>query len=44
MCTNFFNINNAYPKDDFSLPNIDMIFDSIAGHDMLSFMDGFFWL
>lgn len=41
VCTNFHYINNACPKDDFPLPNIDMIVDSIAGHDMLSFMDGF---
>jgi len=41
VCTNFRDINNAYPKDDFPLPNIDMIIDSIPGHDMLSFMDDF---
>lgn len=28
-------------KDDFPLPNIDMIVDSIVGHALLSFMDGF---
>ena len=27
--------------DDFPLPNINMLVDSIAGHPMLSFMDGF---
>ena len=27
--------------DDFPLPYIDMLVDSIAGHSMLSFMDGF---
>ena len=42
VCTDFHDINNAYPKDDFPLPNIDMIVDSITRHDMLSFMDGFF--
>lgn len=41
VCTDFRGINNACPKDDFPLPNIDMIVDSIAGHDILSFMDGF---
>lgn len=39
ICTNFYDINNACPKDDFLLPNVDMIMDSIAGHDTLSFMD-----
>ena len=41
VCIDFCDINNACPKDDFSLPNIDMIIDSIVGHDILSFMDGF---
>jgi len=31
----------SFPKDDFPLPNIDMIMDSIVGHDTLSFMDRF---
>jgi len=42
VCINFHDINNACPKDDFPLLNIDMIIDSIAGHNMLSFIDGFF--
>ena len=42
LCTNFLDISSACPKDDFPLLNIDMIVDSIVGHDMLSFMDGFF--
>ena len=37
----FRNLNKANPKDDFPLPHIDMLVDSIAGHAMLSFMDGF---
>ena len=37
----FRNLNKASPKDDFPLPHIDMLVDSIAGHAMLSFMDGF---
>ena len=41
ICTNFHDINNACTKDDFPMPNIDMIVDSIASHDTLSFMDGF---
>lgn len=34
-------INKACPKDDFPLPNIDMIVNLIVGHEMLSLMDGF---
>ncbi|GLJ17613.1 hypothetical protein SUGI_0306670 [Cryptomeria japonica] len=41
ICTNFRDINKAYPKDDFPLPNIDLIVDLTAGHAMLSGMDGF---
>ena len=41
VCTDFRDLNKACPKDDFPLPNIDMIIDSLAGYEMLSFMDGF---
>lgn len=41
ICTNFRDLNKAFPKDDFSLPNIDMIMDLTAGHELLSLMDGF---
>lgn len=41
ICTNFRDLNKACPKDDFPLPNIDMIVDSTVGHAMLSLMDGF---
>jgi hypothetical protein len=34
-------LNKESLKDDFPLPNIDMIVESIAGHDLFSFMDGF---
>uniref|UniRef100_A0A2N9ED87 RNA-directed DNA polymerase n=1 Tax=Fagus sylvatica TaxID=28930 RepID=A0A2N9ED87_FAGSY len=29
------------PKDEFPLPNMDLLIDSAAGHTMFSFMDGF---
>ena len=38
---NFGDLNKACPKDDFPLPNIDMIVDLTAGHKILSLMDGF---
>ena len=37
----FLDFNKASPKDDFSLPHIDMLVDNTASHPMLSFMDGF---
>lgn len=41
ICTDFRDLNRACPKDDFPLPNIDMIVDLTAGHELLSLMDGF---
>ncbi|KAL5570567.1 hypothetical protein UlMin_027142 [Ulmus minor] len=40
-CIDNRDLNRACPKDDFPLPNIDMLVDAIAGHKMFSFMDGF---
>ena len=37
----FRNLNNVCPKDEFPLPNMDILIDSAAGHAMFSFMDGF---
>ena len=41
MCIDFTDLNDACPKDCFPLPRIDMLIDATAGHEMLSFMDGF---
>ena len=41
VCVDFRDLNKASPKDDFSLPHIDMLVNSTAGHLMLSFMNGF---
>ena len=41
VCVDFRNLNKASPKDDFPLPQIDMLVDSTTGHAMLYFMDGF---
>lgn len=41
FCMDFRDLNKACPKDDFPLPNIDMIVDIIAGNGMLSLMDDF---
>lgn len=41
MCVDYRNLNQASPKDDFPLPHIDLLVDNTAGHEMMSFMDGF---
>ena len=40
-CVNFRDLNNACPKDEFLLPNIDLLVDLNAGNSMFSFMDGY---
>ena len=37
----FRNPNRVYLKDEFPLPNMDLLIDSAAGRAMFSFMDGF---
>jgi len=41
LCNDFWDLNKACRKDDFPLPNIDIIVDLIAGHTILSLMDSF---
>ena len=41
ICVDFRNLNKACPKDDFPLPDIDVLVDNIAGSALMSFMDGF---
>lgn len=41
MFIDYFGLNRACLKDFYSLPNIDQLIDSTAGHEMLSFMDAF---
>ena len=41
MCVDFTDLNDACPKDCYPLPRIDTLIDATAGHEMLSFMDGF---
>ncbi|GMH26977.1 hypothetical protein Nepgr_028820 [Nepenthes gracilis] len=41
MCVDFTDVNKACPKDSFPLPRIDLLVDSIAGHELLSFMDAY---
>ena len=37
----FIDLNIACPKNSFPLPRIDQLVDSIAGHELLTFMDSF---
>jgi hypothetical protein len=41
MCVDFTNLNKACPKDRFSLPRINLLVDSTAEHELLSFLDTF---
>ena len=41
MCVDFWDLNKDSLKNDFPLPHIDILIDNIAGHALLSFMDGF---
>ena len=42
MCVDFTDLNKTCPKDSYPLPWIDILVDSIARHQLLSFMDAFF--
>jgi hypothetical protein len=41
VCTDFPDLNKAYPKDNFPTPFVDQIVDECAGCEVFSFMDGF---
>ena len=41
VCIDFWYLNKACPKDNFSTPHIDQIIDNCAGSVIFSFMDGF---
>ncbi|XP_073151889.1 uncharacterized protein [Henckelia pumila] len=41
MCVDFRDLNKACPKDCYPLPRIDQLVDSIAGHELLSFLDAY---
>ena len=40
-CVDFTDLNKACPKDSYPLPHINQLVDSIASHQLLSFMDVF---
>ncbi|CAL8087795.1 unnamed protein product [Prunus armeniaca] len=41
VCTEYRDLNPACPKDEFPLPNMDILIDSTSSQGMLSFMDEF---
>ena len=41
MCVDFTDLNKARPKDSYPLPRVDVLVDSTAQHQLLSFMDAF---
>ena len=38
----FRDLNKACPKDEFLLPNVDILVDEAIGHELFSFMDGYY--
>ena len=41
MCVDFIDLNKACPKDSYPFPRVDILVDSTARHQLLSFMDAF---
>lgn len=41
VCVDYRDLNAACPKDDFPLPNIDLIVDNTTNQALKSFADGF---
>ena len=41
MCVDFTDLNKACSKDSYPLPRVDVLVDSTARHQLLSFMDAF---
>ena len=41
VCVDFIDLNKAFPKDSFPLPQIDQLVDATTGHALLSFMDAY---
>ncbi|XP_072090589.1 uncharacterized protein [Arachis hypogaea] len=42
VCIDSRDLNNATPKDEYFMPIADMLIDSAAGNEILSFIDGYF--
>ena len=42
MSVDFIDLNKSYPKDNYPILRIDLLVDSMARHQLLSFMNAFF--
>jgi hypothetical protein len=42
MCVDYTGLNKTCPKDLFVLPRIDQVIDSMAGSELLCFLDAYF--
>ncbi|CAL2239081.1 unnamed protein product [Prunus armeniaca] len=42
VCVDYWNLNEASPKDEYPMPMTDLLVDGAAQNQMLSFMDGSF--
>jgi hypothetical protein len=40
VCVDFRDLNRATPKDEYPMPNADMLINNILGNRMISFLDG----
>jgi hypothetical protein len=41
ICIDFRNLNKASKKDNFPLPPVEYVFQSVGGYEMMYFLDGF---
>jgi hypothetical protein len=41
MCVDYMGLNKACPKDRFPLPRIEQVIDSMAGSELLCFLDAY---
>ena len=41
FCVDFTELNEACPKDSYPLPQIDLLIDATAGHELLIFLDAY---
>jgi len=41
ICVDFRDLNRACPKDEFPLPNVDILVDATSRHEHFSFMYGY---
>jgi hypothetical protein len=40
VCIDFRNLNRATPKDEYTMPIVDMLVNDASGHKVISFLDG----